>query len=451
MAVLGLDVSPFKRATMQAGADARAAGRDIQQGFGQFVNSKLPFLAGAGAFMAIEEVARKSVEWGAKVVELSERLGISTEAVQRWDYALKQNGSTIEAAANFFDKLGVAREKIRRGEEGSDKLVENMRRLGVTMADVMGPKRTEDLAAQIAKAYQLGDPQTLIRDMRGLGIRASGELVTAFRGGLSDLIDPSKTHIVIVSDHDLQNLKDTWQATKDVGDLLLKIGGWLTSHVGIGIEKALIVPVLALKNFLKNGNLEQAWADAEAHFEDVIKKHYEKQAQKLSDARKAGGESSTDDEDGKGGDKKTKTDREINRLKEQTHEIIQRNALAEMNGAERVIEMTKRLKSLRDQMAYAYATGDPLFAAKTAKDIAEAEAEMHRAEKAKDSEEKAALKKEQREGFHSAQVSERQRIGAYVSPAEMAAQGLMQRSEGHLARMEKHLAKIEDLTQRTKF
>ena len=111
-----------------------------------------------------------------------------------------------------------------------------------------------------------------------------------------------------------------------------------------------------------------------------------------------------------------------------------------MTAAQKEEEITRRIASLRERQTEQMQNEDLTAAYKTEEEIAQAEAELSRIQNAKTA-----------HNHSSAQVSERQRIGAYVSPAEMAAQGLMQRSEGHLARMEKHLAKIENLTQRTKF
>jgi hypothetical protein len=455
MAVLGMDVSPFKRSTMEAGANARAAGKEIERGFGSFINSKLPFLSAAGGFMMIEEGMRHAVEMGERISEMASRLSVSTDAVQLWDAALKKNGSTIEAAAGFFEKLAIAREKIRRGEEGSDKLVENMRRLGVSLSDVMGTKRTEDLAAQIAKTYELGDPQQLVRDMRGLGIRASGELVSAFRNGLAGMVDPNTTEINLVSERQLNILKEFSDTTKSWLQQLY--AGWqqFTSHVietGISLGKIFEGTIkgewAATKTVVSN--LSDLWHGKtpttnpltegvkafSKTYDDEINRRLQgdaKIAKQREDAKKALSEETESKSE-------LKDDKDIERIKEHIRHITEQTALIGMTSAQKEAELVRRIGEMRGWQTEQILEGDRVSAYKTEEQIAEAQAELSRIQNAKTA-----------HNHSSAQVSERQRIGAYVSPAEMAAQGLMQRSEGHLARMEKHLAKIENLTQRTNF
>src|SRR6266576_6028768 len=116
LASLGLNVSPFKAGIMGAVSDAKHAGKEIKEAFGEAIGEKLGEL-GSAAF--VEESIRRTVEFGEKVFDLASRLGISTDAVQRWDFALKMNGSSIDKAAGFFEKLAIARQKAEAGVETS--------------------------------------------------------------------------------------------------------------------------------------------------------------------------------------------------------------------------------------------------------------------------------------------------------------------------------------------
>ncbi len=147
---------------------------------GSHLKGALGGLVGVAAF---EELARSTVEYGSKVNDLSLRLGISTDAVQQWDYALKQSGSSIEAAVPFFEKLAVARHKALAGNEEA---VAAFTKLGVSMASLKSD-RLEDIAATIGKTFQAGDPQNLLASLREIGGRGAGQLVAAFRDGLTDM------------------------------------------------------------------------------------------------------------------------------------------------------------------------------------------------------------------------------------------------------------------------
>src|SRR5207248_7000291 len=66
-------------------------------------------------------------------IYLALRLGISTDAVQQLDFALKQNGSSIEAATKFFEKLAISRDKALGGGEGAAAKIEDFRKLGISL------------------------------------------------------------------------------------------------------------------------------------------------------------------------------------------------------------------------------------------------------------------------------------------------------------------------------
>ncbi len=147
---------------------------------GSHLKGALGGLVGVAAF---EELARSTIEYGSKVNDLSLRLGISTDAVQQWDYALKQSGSSIEAAVPFFEKLGIARHEALAGNE---EMVAAFTKLGVSMSSLKSD-RLEDIAAKIGKTVEIGDPQSLIASLREVGGKGAGQLIAAFRDGLTDM------------------------------------------------------------------------------------------------------------------------------------------------------------------------------------------------------------------------------------------------------------------------
>src|SRR5947207_9457812 len=129
MATLGLNASSFNSNLESAQAHAKTAGSSMSDAFGG-LGERL----GAFASLAfVEETIRHTIEWGEKIMVLSERLGMSTDSVQRWDYALKLNGSSIEEATGFFEKLSTAQMKIIHGADGGDKMAAAFKRLGVSI------------------------------------------------------------------------------------------------------------------------------------------------------------------------------------------------------------------------------------------------------------------------------------------------------------------------------
>lgn len=201
VAIFSGNAQPFEREMKRVEAVAEKVGHSIQH-----------HIAGAISVAAIEHVVRSTVEWGEKVSVLSQRLGISTDAVQAWDYALKQNGTSIDAAATFFEKLAIARQKAMHGQEEQ---INAFRRLGVTIEDLRS-KRLEDLAGQIAEAFKVGDPQQLIADLREVGGRGAGELAAAFASGLSDLTKEAQDAGIIISESVIDKLREAADKSKTI-------------------------------------------------------------------------------------------------------------------------------------------------------------------------------------------------------------------------------------------
>jgi hypothetical protein len=148
-------------------------------------------MKGMAAFMTVDFLqaqVQQIIAYGGEVSDLSARMGISTTAVQQWDFALKQNGSSIDAAVPFFERLAQARDKALGGDEKSTKSFE---RFGIGLDQLRKSKQDNDLAGvagQIADTYKKGaNPQQFMGDLRNIGGRAAGELVAAFQGGLQEL------------------------------------------------------------------------------------------------------------------------------------------------------------------------------------------------------------------------------------------------------------------------
>jgi hypothetical protein len=177
-AILGLDGSGFQLGIKQAQSAANKFSKTLDSEFG----SRLKTLLGAAA---VEEAARHTLDFAGHVNDLSLRLGISTDAVQQWDNALKQSGSSIETAASFFDKLAIAREKALGGD---GKTMGAFKKLGVSQSDLQS-KRVEDIGLQIGEAVKNGDPQAMISSLREVGGKGAGELIAAFKAGLKDMFD----------------------------------------------------------------------------------------------------------------------------------------------------------------------------------------------------------------------------------------------------------------------
>lgn len=203
MVQLGLNATSFESGLKRSKSAASQFGDELQSSVG----NKITQVFGA---VAIEETIRRTVEYGSKVQDLSNRLGISTDAVQQWDFALQQNGSSIEQASGFFEKLGISREKALKGSEAQ---INAFKRLGVSI-EQLKTSRIEDVAGVIARAFESGDPQALIAPLREVGGKGAGAMAAAFRDGLAEALGAAP---IIPQDQieALDRAADTFQELKN--------------------------------------------------------------------------------------------------------------------------------------------------------------------------------------------------------------------------------------------
>ena len=183
IAVLGANISPFTRELNRARGEAKAIGGKIA---GDFKGELVGRLAGVASVAGVALGAERAVELGGKISDLSNRLGMSTDAIQEWDYALRMNGSTMEAAASFFEKLAVSRALVMKGGDVAKGPTEAFKKLGVSVEELKS-KRIEDIAAKIAKVFEGGDPQRFIDSLREVGGKGAGEMVATFSQGFGQM------------------------------------------------------------------------------------------------------------------------------------------------------------------------------------------------------------------------------------------------------------------------
>jgi hypothetical protein len=226
-AILGLDGSGFELGIKRAQSAAEKFTNKVQKSVGSTLRNHLVGLLG---IHAIKEAIRGTIQYGSEISDTSDRLDVSAEAMQKWSYALKQNGADAGAAVSFFEKLGEAREKALGGD--SDSLAA-FQKLGVSAGDLR-TKRIEDIGLQIGNAVKAGDAQKLIGALRDIGGKGAGALVTAFKAGLSSTFADAQRLGLIISDEDIKQLDRAGDAIERIA-LQLKVG-LAPAIVGIASE-----------------------------------------------------------------------------------------------------------------------------------------------------------------------------------------------------------------------
>lgn len=95
-------------------------------------------LTGIGSAIA------STIEWGGKMTDLSAKVGVSTDALQRWEFAATRSGNTLDDLVNASSELS------RRLGEGQASTVAALDRLGISFSSIrtLSPEEQFDTVAQ---------------------------------------------------------------------------------------------------------------------------------------------------------------------------------------------------------------------------------------------------------------------------------------------------------------
>lgn len=151
VATLSLDSSKYEQEL--GGAEEKA------KGFGGrlsgFLKGGIAVFAGlttavAGLSTAFVAGAKKTADYGDQVDKMSQKLGLSTEAYQKWDYVLNLAGTDIQSMTTGLKTLT---NKIDDAKNGSSQAQEMFAKLGISMEDLSNMSREEVFEATI-KGFQ---------------------------------------------------------------------------------------------------------------------------------------------------------------------------------------------------------------------------------------------------------------------------------------------------------
>jgi len=197
MARFGMDATGFKAGIKQVESASKGLSRDL--------NGNLKgAIAGAFGTAAIVAAGKATMDYAGQIADLSERLGVSTDALQEMDFAARLTGTNLETFTGFLEKLSVSREEAL---QGNDELRDSFARLGVSLEDLR-TKRLEDLTRQIGRAIQGGDVQQLMPALKGVGGRGAGALVPTFKMGLEEAGQQARAANAIISAEDIAALDE---------------------------------------------------------------------------------------------------------------------------------------------------------------------------------------------------------------------------------------------------
>lgn len=180
-AKLTLDSSDYDKSLDDAKKGASELGQtwdkaksQISKGMGQ-ITTGVGVLAGAGAaaFKAADS-ASKNLD---TIDKMSQKLGMTAQAYQEWDYVLKISGADIQSLSSGMKTLTNKFDDAKAGSEGAVKAFE---RIGLSMEDIQDMSR-EDLFSTVIYAFQdMGDTAERAALANELLGRSGAELAPLF-------------------------------------------------------------------------------------------------------------------------------------------------------------------------------------------------------------------------------------------------------------------------------
>jgi hypothetical protein len=104
---ISLNTGPFDAGLNSIQAKAAQAGAMLTRAFAPYIGAA-----------AITAQARKTIQFASSINDLSEATGVSSERLQEFDHALRQNGSTLEAGAKALKMIAEARKQALKDPGG---------------------------------------------------------------------------------------------------------------------------------------------------------------------------------------------------------------------------------------------------------------------------------------------------------------------------------------------
>lgn len=156
--------------------------------------------AAAAVGKALWNMAKETADIGDTIDKNSQKVGLSTEAYQKWDYAMKICGTEMSAATTGLKTLT---NKFDDAKNGTQSAVDTFNRLGLEMSDIQDLSR-EDLFATVVKSIQNVKSETekaaLANDLFGKSGQDLAPMFNLTEEELNRLMDEADKYGMVMSE-----------------------------------------------------------------------------------------------------------------------------------------------------------------------------------------------------------------------------------------------------------
>lgn len=218
-------------AATQAGDDAESSGASFE-GWGDAVAGAAEVAAGALAAVggavaamsaavvegttALVDGANETASFGDNISKSAQKIGMSTEAYQKWDYAMQLAGTSMDQSMAGFKTLTNTLDSAREGSKGA---IEKFKAIGLTMKDLKGLSREEVFGKVIENLQSMTDDAekaAAANDLLGKAGQNLMPLLNQTAEATKAAMDETEKYGFIMSD-------DAIQASVDYKDALTRM------------------------------------------------------------------------------------------------------------------------------------------------------------------------------------------------------------------------------------
>lgn len=214
---------------------------------------------GAGA--GLWNIAKGAADAGDRIDEMSNKLGISYEAYQSWDYVLSQTGANIESLKGSMQRLAVSVDDARAG---TGPAADAFARLGISVDELAGLSREDIFALTVERLQGVTDSAeraAIAQDLLGRGATELGGLLNSTAEDTEALKQQAIDLGLILSDEAVA----AGDAFNDSLDTLQRTMGGVKNTIGAQLLPGLTEVTLGLSGLLAGteGSEERIQAGAE--------------------------------------------------------------------------------------------------------------------------------------------------------------------------------------------
>lgn len=191
--------------TKDAEKQSKTLGNTISSGLGKGAKVAKAGVMAVGTAVAVTsgamiKGAKDTAEYGDHIDKMSQKLGISAEAYQKWDYVAKISGTSIDGLKMGFKTLTNTIDKANQGDKTA---IENFNRIGMSIDDLKG-KSKEDIFENTVKSLQNMEDATersaMANKLLGRAGMELGPLLNSNNKDIDELMKTAEDYGMIMSD-----------------------------------------------------------------------------------------------------------------------------------------------------------------------------------------------------------------------------------------------------------